>query len=176
MYRAQKPFVNMIMMRCLHDRKRDFSQLNLVSPILLTNVPIGLDEAINHSGEGHMVIRTWICVCLSRQIGLGSFCMGLCKIQHVYNGKFTNIVRSGGAAICSPVFAVVAYLYMEFFQDLEVALSSAPVRPILWMCTWHARVWRASHVEGHCGGASWAPELNKIWPSICPSWSMRRTC
>ncbi len=46
-----------------------------------------------------------------------------------YNGNCCELVIDG-AAMDSPVFAVVANLYMEFFE--EKALNSAPVKPILW--------------------------------------------
>ncbi len=45
-----------------------------------------------------------------------------------YNGNCYEQVD--GAAMGSPVSAVVANLYMECFE--EEALNSAPVKPILW--------------------------------------------
>ena len=45
-----------------------------------------------------------------------------------YNGEFYE--QTGGVAMGSLVSAVVANLYMEFFEEL--ALRSAPVRPRLW--------------------------------------------
>ena len=45
-----------------------------------------------------------------------------------YQGDFYEQVE--GAAMGSPVSAVVANLYMEFFE--EMALTSAPNKPALW--------------------------------------------
>ena len=45
-----------------------------------------------------------------------------------YGGEFYE--QREGAAIGSPVSAVVANLYMEFFEEL--ALRSAPSKPRLW--------------------------------------------
>ena len=45
-----------------------------------------------------------------------------------YHGDFYQ--QKEGAAMGSPVSAVVANLYMEFFEDL--ALASAPKRPRMW--------------------------------------------
>ena len=45
-----------------------------------------------------------------------------------YNGNFYE--QREGAAMGSPVSAVVANLYMEFFEEL--ALASAPAKPRLW--------------------------------------------
>ena len=45
-----------------------------------------------------------------------------------YHGDFYQ--QKEGAAMGSPVSAVVANLYMEFFEDL--ALTSAPKRPRMW--------------------------------------------
>ena len=45
-----------------------------------------------------------------------------------YGGHFYE--QKEGAAIDSPVSALVAHLYMEFFEEL--ALETAPTRPRLW--------------------------------------------
>ena len=45
-----------------------------------------------------------------------------------YGGSFYE--QKEGAAMGSPVSAVVANLYMEFFEEL--ALETAPTRPRLW--------------------------------------------
>ena len=56
--------------------------------------------------------------------------MELClrSIYFSYNGEFYE--QTGGATMGSSVSAVVANLYMEFFEEL--ALRLAPVRPRLW--------------------------------------------
>ena len=46
----------------------------------------------------------------------------------VYQGKYYE--QKEGAAMGSPVSAVMANLYMEFFEEL--ALTSSPVTPVLW--------------------------------------------
>ena len=46
----------------------------------------------------------------------------------LYNEKVYK--QNEGAAMGSPVSAVVANLYMEFFEGL--ALASAPLRPRVW--------------------------------------------
>ena len=54
--------------------------------------------------------------------------LGLCSTYFSYGGEFYE--QREGAAMGSPVSAVVANLYMEFFEEL--ALESAPSRPRLW--------------------------------------------
>ena len=56
--------------------------------------------------------------------------LGLCLKSTYFScgGEFYE--QREGAAMGSPVSAVVANLYMEFFEEL--ALESAPSRPRLW--------------------------------------------
>ena len=56
--------------------------------------------------------------------------LGLClrSTYFSYGGEFCE--QREGAAMGSPVSAVVANLYMEFFEEL--ALKSAPSRPRFW--------------------------------------------
>ena len=75
-----------------------------------------------------------------------------------FNGEFYE--QREGAAMGSPVSAVVANLYMEFFEGL--ALNAAPARP----CIWKRYVDDAFSVmkKGHVDGL--LNHLNIIRPSI----------
>ena len=88
---------------------------------LFTNVPIGgpikiIREMLHHDED--LVMHTPLS---PDRIGeLLGLCLG--STYFSYNTKFFK--QSEGATMGSPVSAVVANLYMEFFE--EVALSSAP--------------------------------------------------
>ena len=60
------------------------------------------------------------------QIELPDMCLR--STYFIYRGEFYE--QREGAAMGYPVSAVVANLYMEFFEEL--ALESAPSRPRLW--------------------------------------------
>ncbi len=90
---------------------------------LFTNVPI--DEAVSVirdklQNDESLDERTF-----SEFITLEVYLM---STYFRYNGNCYEQVD--GAAIFTPVSAVVANLYMEFFE--EVDLNSTPVKPVLW--------------------------------------------
>ncbi len=97
---------------------------------LFTNVPI--DEAVDvihrklaEEEEGEdLVERTPLPA--ERIAELLQLCLK--STYFSYNGEFYE--QRQGAAMGSPVSAVVANLYMEFFEEL--ALKSAPSRPRFW--------------------------------------------
>ncbi len=94
---------------------------------LFTNVPI--DEAVS-------VIRDKFQndeslnegTCLSPECITELLDVCLRSTYFKYNGNCYEQVD--GAAMGSPVSAVVANLYMEFFEEED--LNSAPVKPVLW--------------------------------------------
>ena len=94
---------------------------------LCTNVPI--KEAVDTIRE-----RLWKDVSLEMRTPLSpkkiAELLELCLMSTYfsYNGEFYE--QMGGVAMGALVSAVVANLYMEFFEEL--ALRSAPVRPRLW--------------------------------------------
>ena len=92
-----------------------------------TNVPV--DEAISIIrrilGEDRTLgDRTSLSLELIAEL------LGMClkSTYFSYGGNFYE--QKEGAAMGSPVSAVVANLYMEFFEEL--ALETAPTRPRLW--------------------------------------------
>ena len=96
---------------------------------LFTNVPI--DEAVDvihrkltEEEEEDLVERTPLPA--ERIAELLQLCLK--STYFSYNGEFYE--QRQGAAMGSPVSAVVANLYMEFFEEL--ALQSAPSRPRFW--------------------------------------------
>ena len=94
---------------------------------LFTNVPV--DEAISvihmRLGEdGTLGDRTILSP--ERVAELLEMCLK--STYFSYGGSFYE--QKEGAAMGSPVSAVVANLYMEFFEEL--ALETAPTRPKLW--------------------------------------------
>ena len=94
---------------------------------LFTNVPI--DEAVQVirdrlRGDETLVNRTTLSP--DRVAELLEACLR--STYFCYGGEFYE--QREGAAMGSPVSAVVANLYMEFFEEL--ALKSAPSKPRLW--------------------------------------------
>ena len=96
---------------------------------LFTNVPI--NEAVDvirrklaAEEEDDLVVRTPLPA--ERIAELLQLCLK--STYFSYNGEFYE--QRQGAAMGSPVSAVVANLYMEFFEEL--ALESAPSRPRFW--------------------------------------------
>ena len=94
---------------------------------LFTNVPI--DEAVSVirdklQNDESLDERT----CLSPECITELLEVCLRSTYFRYNGNCYEQVD--GAAIFTPVSAVVANLYMEFFE--EVDLNSTPVKPVLW--------------------------------------------
>ena len=98
-----------------------------VDSSLFTNVPI--DEAVSDICRRFQQDET-----LKDRTTLSPDCdaelLELClrTTYFSYSGYFYK--QKEGAAMGSPVSAVVANLYMEFFED--IALETAPSRPRLW--------------------------------------------
>ena len=95
---------------------------------LFTNIPI--DEAVDvihrklAAEEDDLVVRTPLPV--ERIAELLQLCLK--STYFSYNGEFYE--QRHGAAMGSPISAIVVNLYIEFFEEL--ALESAPSRPRLW--------------------------------------------
>ena len=94
---------------------------------LFTNVPVGeaisvIRERLREDetlGDRTILSPEWVAELLE---------MCLKSTYFSYGGNFYE--QKEGAAMCSSVSAVVANLYMEFFEEL--ALETAPTRPRLW--------------------------------------------
>ena len=56
--------------------------------------------------------------------------LDVCLRSTYFSYQDTFYEQREGAAMGSPVSAVVANLYMEFFEDL--AIESSPVKPRMW--------------------------------------------
>ena len=93
---------------------------------LFTNVPI--DEAVDviHRKLTEEDLVEWTPLPAERIAELLQLCLKSTFFS--YNNEFYE--QRQGAAMGSPVSAVVANLYMEFFEEL--ALQSAPSRPRFW--------------------------------------------
>ena len=94
---------------------------------LFTNVPVG--EAVSVIPERLREDRTLgdrISLSLEQIADLLEMCLK--STYFSFGGNFYE--QKEGAAMGSPVSAVVANLYMEFFEEL--ALETAPTRPRLW--------------------------------------------
>ena len=96
---------------------------------LFTNIPINEAMDVIHrklaaEEEEDLVERTPLSA--ERIAELLQLCLK--STYFSYNGEFYE--QRQGAAMGSPVSAVVTNLYMEFFEEL--ALESAPSRPRFW--------------------------------------------
>ena len=94
---------------------------------LFTNVPIGEAVEIIHDRlreDEDLVERTPLSPDRIAEL------LGLCLKSTYFSDSGEFYEQREGAAMGSPVYAVIANLYMEFFEEL--ALESAPSRPRSW--------------------------------------------
>ena len=116
------------MMGCVHV-KSDEVLVSFDVSSLFTNVPV--DEAISfiHRRLGKdRTLGDRIILSLERVAELLEMCLK--STYFSYGGRFYE--QKKGAAMGSPVSAVVANLYMEFFEDL--ALETAPTLQTISAC------------------------------------------